>query len=45
VTGIDVEHVTVGAAKPLANVDDIEAGPRRELEGDLDRSNSHVSTW
>jgi hypothetical protein len=41
---VDVEEIAMGAAKPFPDIDDVEAGPRCELEGDLDRSNSHVST-
>ena len=41
VSRIDVEQVAMRRPQPFANVDDVEPGPRRELERDLDRSGCH----
>ena len=41
VVRVDVEQIAVRPAEAVADVDDIEPGPRRELEGNLDRRYSH----
>jgi hypothetical protein len=36
VVRIGVEEIAVRLAQPLANINDVEPGTRREFEGDLD---------